>query len=74
LAWVRAKGGRVASSSPGKRRSRDTNDDRFLAAAWAASAPAVVSHDEDLRVLEKPFGVPILRPPRFLEWCDQAHG
>ncbi len=74
LAWIRARGWLVKPSSLGKRRSRDAKDDMFPAAALAASAQAVVSYDEDLLVLEKPFGVPILRPPRFLEWLDQARG
>ncbi len=58
----------------GKRRSRDPKDDRFLAAALAAPAQAIVSYDEDLLALETPFGVPVLRPPRFLEWFSQIHG
>ena len=74
LGWIRDKGWLVEPSSLGKRRSRDAKDDMFLAAALAASAQAVVSYDEDLLVLEKSFGVPILRPPRFLEWFGQAHG
>jgi hypothetical protein len=74
LGWIRDKAWLVEPSSLGKRRSRDMKDDRFLAAALAASAQAVVSYDEDLLVLEKPFGIPILRPPRFLEWFSQTHG
>jgi len=74
LGWIRDKSWRVEPSSLGKRRSRDAKDDMFLAAALTASAQAVVTCDEDLLVLEKPFGVPILRPTRFLDWFDQAHG
>ena len=73
LTWIRDEGWLVEPASLGKRRSRDAKDDMFLAVALAASAQAVVSYDEDLLVLEKPFGVSILRPPRFLEWFGQAH-
>jgi len=37
-----------------------------LAAAIAARAEVVVSYDKDLLVLEKPFGVEILRPAQLL--------
>jgi putative PIN family toxin of toxin-antitoxin system len=74
LGWIRDKAWMVEAVSLGKRRSRDVKDDRFLAAALAVSAQALVSYDEDLLVLEKPFGIPILRPPRFLEWFAQEHG
>ncbi len=72
LGWIRNKAWRVEAADLGKRRSRDVKDDRFLAAALAASAHAIVSYDDDLLVLAKPFGIPILRPPRFLEWFTQA--
>jgi predicted nucleic acid-binding protein len=74
LAWIRDKAWLVEPVPLGKRRSRDIKDERFLAAALAASAEAIVSYDEDLLVLEKPFGITILRPPRFLDWFAQKHG
>ena len=74
LGWIRDKAWLVEPAALGKRRSRDVKDDRILAAALAVSAQAIVSYDEDLLVLEKPFGIPILRPPRFLEWFVQEHG
>jgi putative PIN family toxin of toxin-antitoxin system len=74
LGWIRDKAWMVQPAPLGKRRSRDVKDDRFLAAALAAAAQAIVSYDEDLLVLEKPFGIPVLRPSRFLEWFAQEHG
>ena len=74
LGWIRATSWMVEPVNLGKRRSRDVKDDRFLAAALAVSAEAIVSYDEDLLVLEKPFGIAILRPPRFLEWFAEEHG
>lgn len=38
---------------------RDSNDEVFLAAAVAANAQFIVTHDPDLLVLEKPFGIEI---------------
>lgn len=74
LSWIRDKAWLVEPANLGKRRSRDVKDDRFLAAALGASAQAIVSYDEDLLALEKPFGIPILKPPRFLEWLAHLHG
>jgi uncharacterized protein len=51
----------------GKSRSRDLTDDPYLAAALAARAEAIVTYDRDLLVMEKPFGIPIVRPARFLQ-------
>jgi len=50
----------------GKQRSRDAKDDPYLACALAAPAELVVSRDEDLLVLGKPFGVEIITPRAFL--------
>jgi len=74
LRWIRDKAWHVEALPLGKRRSRDASDDRFPAAALAASAASIVSYDEDLLALEKPFGIQVLRPPRFLEWFDHTHG
>ena len=51
----------------GKQRSRDPKDDPYLASALAARANYVVSYDKDLLVLEKPFGIEIIRPAHFLK-------
>lgn len=50
----------------GKRRGRDPEDERYLAAALGAQAAALVSNDRVLLSLGKPFGVPILTPIEFL--------
>lgn len=49
----------------GKQRSRDANDDPYLAVALAAKA-SIVTYDKDLLDLGKPFGIEILRPSQFL--------
>ena len=46
---------------------RDPDDDWVLATASAGEAEAIVSGDEDLLVLRRHRGVPILSPRRFLE-------
>jgi predicted nucleic acid-binding protein len=71
LTWVKAKALWVEPSPLGKQRSRDIKDERFLAAALAANAKAIVSYDRDLLVLEKPFGISIMRPAGFLQWMEQ---
>ncbi|MBI3851023.1 MAG: putative toxin-antitoxin system toxin component, PIN family [Verrucomicrobia bacterium] len=71
LAWVRAKALWTEPSPLGKQRSRDFKDERFLAAALAVGAKVIVSYDRDLLVLEKPFGIPIMRPRAFLLWMQE---
>jgi uncharacterized protein len=66
LAWVRAKALWVEPVPLGRQRSRDLKDEKFLAAALSANAKAIVSYDRDLLALEKPFGIPVLRPAAFL--------
>ena len=51
----------------GKQRSRDPKDDPILGSALASRVRMIVTHDEDLLVLEKPFGIEILRPGPFLQ-------
>lgn len=51
----------------GKQRSRDIQDDRYLAAALGARADAIVTNDRDLLDLKRPFGVPILTPIEFIK-------
>ena len=69
LRWIEGKA-RVYEPAPlGKQRSRDVEDDPFLAAALSSRARYIVSKDQDLLVLGKPFGVEILRPAQFLARC-----
>ena len=66
LNWVKSKSRLVEPADLGKQRSRDEKDDIYLAAAVSASANFIVTYDKDLLVLEKPFGIEIIRPPAFL--------
>jgi predicted nucleic acid-binding protein len=50
----------------GKQRSRDAKDDPYLVCALAAGAKVIVSRDDDLLVLEKPFGIQIVTPRELL--------
>ena len=70
LAWLRAKALWVEPMPLGRQRSRDIKDEKFLAAGLSANAKAIVSYDRDLLALEKPFGIPILRPAAFLLWME----
>jgi predicted nucleic acid-binding protein len=65
LHWIEEKA-RVYEPAPlGKQRSRDAEDDPFLAAALGSGARIIVSKDRHLLDLGKPFGIEILRPDRF---------
>ena len=70
LVWIRAKSRLVEPSPLGKRRSRDAKDDIYLACALAAGAQYIVTYDNDLLELNKPFGIQIIRPAEFLQKCD----
>jgi uncharacterized protein len=62
LAWFYDTLILVEPAPLGKQRSRDAKDDPYLACALAAGAKIIVSRDEDLLVLDKPFGIQILTP------------
>jgi len=64
--WIRDEAAYFDAAPLGKQRSRDADDDIFLACALAAGAKIVVSNDEDLLTLEKPFGIEILKPAAFV--------
>ena len=66
LNWIERKGKVYESASVGKQRSRDRDDDPFLACALASGAKTIISKDNDLLALKKPFGVAILTPQQFL--------
>ncbi len=72
LDWYLDKVRRVEPLPLGKRRSRDERDDPYLAAALAAKAQVIVTYDLDLLDLGKPFGIPIVRPARFLAMLPQG--
>ena len=65
LDWIERVGLLVEPSPLGKRRSRDVNDDPFLACALASRAEFIVTKDKDLLALGKPFGVGIVTPRDF---------
>ena len=66
LAWYLGKVKIVEPAPLGKQRSRDPKDDPYLAVALSARA-MIVTYDQDLLVLDKPFGVEIMRPAKFLK-------
>ena len=45
---------------------RDARHDQFISCALAAQADAIVTRDNDLLSLGKPFGIPILTPRQLL--------
>lgn len=54
---------RVVDPMPlGRQRSRDAKDDPYIACALSARASALVTRDEDLLILERPFGVETITP------------
>lgn len=65
LDWIERVALLVEPSPLGKRRSRDANDDPFLACALASRAEFLVTKDHDLLALEKPFGVAVVTPREF---------
>jgi uncharacterized protein len=71
MTWMKAKALWVIPAPLGKQRSRDIKDEKFIAAALAANAGAIVSYDDDLLTLHKPFGIPVMRPPAFLRWMEE---
>ena len=66
LNWIERKAKVYEPAALGKQRSRDSDDDPFLACALASNARMIVSKDDDLLALEKPFGIAILTPRQFL--------
>ena len=66
LSWIEKYALVVEPAPLGKRRSRDPKDDIFLACALFARAKFIVSNDQDLLALGKPFGIEILRPAHFI--------
>ena len=66
LDWIERKA-QVHEPMPlGKQRSRDADDDLFLACALACGANVIISRDDDLLALKKPFGIEIVTPRQFL--------
>jgi predicted nucleic acid-binding protein len=66
LNWYSSRVRLVEAAPLGKPRSRDRKDDPYLACALAAGAEAIVTRDEDLLGLDKPFGIAMLTPRALL--------
>ena len=66
LAWYYERVKLVAPAPLGKQRSRDAKDDPYLACALTAGAKFIVSRDDDLLALQKPFGIQIITPRELL--------
>jgi uncharacterized protein len=66
LDWYYGAVKMVAPAPLGKQRSRDAKDDPYLACALAASATHIISRDQDLLALGKPFGVEVITPRELL--------
>lgn len=67
LKWIERKAKVYEPAPTGKQRSRDPDDDPFLACALASGAKTIISKDNDLLVLKKPFGISIITPGQFLD-------
>lgn len=66
LNWYQDKVKLVNPAPLGKQRSRDAKDDPYLACALAAGAKIIVTRDDDLLALGKPFGIQIITPRQLL--------
>ena len=66
LTWYFDRVKLVEPAPLGKQRSRDAKDDPYLACALAAAAKIIVTRDDDLLALEKPFGIQIITPRELL--------
>jgi putative PIN family toxin of toxin-antitoxin system len=66
LNWYYDRVKLVEPAPLGRQRSRDAKDDPYLACALAAGAKVIVSRDDDLMALEKPFGIQIITPRELL--------
>jgi predicted nucleic acid-binding protein len=64
--WFALTAKQVQPLPTGKPRSRDAEDDPVIGTALAGECCLIVTTDLDLLVLEKPFGISIVRPREFL--------
>ncbi len=64
--WFQDRVKRVEPAPLGKQRSRDAKDDPYLACALSAVAQFMITRDDDLLVLGKPFGIQIMTPRELL--------
>jgi len=66
VSWYQDRIKRVEPAPLGKQRSRDLKDDPYMACALGAGAKVIVTRDDDLLALGKPFGIQIMTPREFL--------
>jgi putative PIN family toxin of toxin-antitoxin system len=66
LEWLKRKAKHVEPTPLTRKTCRDPKDDMFLECALSASAKYIVSRDPDLLALEKPYGIEIVTPRKFL--------
>ena len=66
LNWYLGFARRVDPIALGRQISRDAKDDPYLVCALQARAEFLISRDQDLLLLGKPFGIEILTPRAFL--------
>ena len=66
LNWYKGFVRRIEAAPLGKQRSRDPNDDPYIACALTARASVIITRDSDLLTLVKPFGIEVLTPRAFL--------
>jgi uncharacterized protein len=73
LNWYYDRAKLVEPAPLGKQRSRDAKDDPYLACALAAGAKIIVSRDDDLLAMKKPFGIEIITPRELLTRLARAY-
>jgi putative PIN family toxin of toxin-antitoxin system len=56
----------------GQKVCRDSKDDKFIAAALASGARTIIARDNDLTVLQKPFGIAMQTPRAWLGTLTRA--
>lgn len=66
LTWYYDRVKLIEPAPLGKQCSRDAKDDPYLACALAAGAKIIVTRDDDLLALQKPFGIQIVTPRELL--------
>jgi uncharacterized protein len=66
IEWYLDNVKRVEAFPLGKQRSREPKDDPYIACALGAGAKVIVSRDDDLLTLGKPFGIEISTPRQML--------
>lgn len=64
---------RIVEPAPlGKQRSRDAKDDPYLACALAAGAKLIITRDDDLLDMGRPFGIQIITPRELMVRLTRA--